>query len=301
MGNSSLWEPVSVPRGLSHVGRSKARQSRWQAQRGDRILTLGEDRAEPATSYIGRKETESVNDTPEKPDQPEEPPLLPRADDPEPSTPGQEEIVTQPPVMMPPTVAGPVPRRQGASCLFRLVVGLCLILSLASLTLSGLLLYSLINVRQAAMNSLDAALEALEGLETRGFHYEYQFSDRLPIAVEVPVQEQVVISVQENLSVNTDVKVPIDAGVLGTFVLDVPIDTSFPLDVEVPVEISETVAISTSIPLSLTVPIDIRADDPAIQQFLAGLQRWLLGLRESFEIVAPLRLPDTLPFGLKVR
>ncbi len=245
-----------------------------------------------------------MNDTPEKPDQPEEPSLPPPAEDPEPPTPDQEEqeeIVTPPPVVMPPVVAGPVPQRQRTSCLLRLVVALCLILSLASLALSGFLLYSLIHVQQAAMNSLDAALEALEGLDSQGFRYEYQFSDRLPIAVEVPVQEQVVISVQENLAVNTDVKVPIDAGVLGTFVIDVPIDTSFPLDVEVPVAISETVAISTSIPLSLTVPIEIKGDDPAIQGFLAGLQRWLEGLRESLEMIAPLRLPNTLPFGLKVR
>ncbi len=245
-----------------------------------------------------------MNNTPEKPDQPEEPSLPPPTEDPESPSPDQEEqeeLLTPPPVVMPPTVAGPAPRRQGASCLLRLVVGLALILGLASLALSGFLLYSLTNVQRAAINNLDAALDALQGLESRGFQYEYQFSQRVPIAIQVPVQEQVVISVEENLSIKTNVKVPIDAGVLGTFVLDLPIDTSFPLDVEVPVEISETVAISTSIPLSLTVPIEIRGDDPAIQEFVVGLQRWLEGLRESLEMIAPLRLPDNLPFGLKVQ
>ena len=98
---------------------------------------------------------------------------------------------------------------------------------------------------------------------------------------------------QGNFAVNTDVRVPIDAGVLGTFVLNVPIDTSVPLDVEVPVQISQTVAISTAIPVSLTVPIDIMAADPPIQDFFDSLRIWLLELRDSLEVRIP--LPLSLP------
>jgi hypothetical protein len=249
---------------------------------------------EPGTSYTQRKETESVNDTPENLDQPEEPPLPPSADEAEPPDLGQEQIVTPPPVTVPSTTAGRVPRRQPASCLLRLVVGLTFILGLASVALSGFLLYSLNTVRQAATSSLDAALDALEDLERQGFQYEYQFSDRLPIEVEIPVQQEMMIPIQEDFAIQTNVRVPIDAGVLGTFVLDVPIDTSIPLDLEVPVQISQTVAISTSIPLSLTVPIDIKADDPAIQQLFDNLQRWLLELRKSLEVNLFWRLPSGL-------
>jgi len=235
-----------------------------------------------------------VNDTPENLDQPEEPSLPPSADEAEQPDPGQEQVATPPPVTVPSAAAGRVPRRQRASCLLRFVVILALILGLVSLTVSGFLLYSLNTVRQAATNSLDAALDALEGLESRGFQYEYQFSDRLPIEVEIPVQQEMVVPIQEDLAIQTNVKVPIDAGVLGTFVLDVPIDTSIPLDLEVPVQISQTVAIRTSIPLSLTVPIDIKADDPAIQQLFDNLRRWLLELRESLEVNVFLRLPSGL-------
>lgn len=196
----------------------------------------------------------------------------------------QDQIRTPQPLAVPPAGPGQAPRRQRPSCLFSFLLGLSLIVGLVSLALNVFLLYSLLNVRQAAMDGLDVALTSLESLEGEGFHYEYRYNDTLPVAVEIPVQQQMVIPFQGNFPINTTVKVPINAGVLGTFVLDVPIDTSVPVDVEVPVQISQTVAISTSLPLSLTVPIDVTAEDPAIQGFIDGLRQWLLELRESFEV-----------------
>jgi type II secretory pathway pseudopilin PulG len=223
-----------------------------------------------------------VNETQANTDQPEELRRDTRVGTREPDLLSHDETITPPP-----PAVGAAPK-QRASCLLRLLVILALLSGLASLALSGFLLYSLNNVRQAALGSLDAALEALEGLENKGFHYEYPFSGNLPIAVEIPVQEDLMIPVQGDFAVNTDVRVPIDAGVLGTFVLNVPIDTSIPLDVKVPVQISQTVAISTNIPLSLTVPIDIMTDDPPVQRFVGELRRWLLELRDSFQVTVPL-------------
>lgn len=202
----------------------------------------------------------------------------------------QDEIRTPPPLRMPPAATAEPPRRQRPSCLLGFLVGLSLIVGLVSLALSVFLFYSLFNVRQAAISGLDLALDSLENLESQGFHYEYQFSDTLPVQVEIPVQQEMVIPFQGDFPINTTVRVPIDAGVLGTFVLDVPIDTNVPIDVEVPVQISQTVAISTSIPVSMAVPIDVTAEDPAIQGFLDGLRQWLLELRQSFGADAVLPL-----------
>jgi hypothetical protein len=229
-----------------------------------------------------------VNDTPENADQPIVPPPHLHADEPEAPAASPGQAASPPPVTTLPAAEGPAPRRQSASCLLRSLVGLVLILAVTSLVLNGFLLYSLNNVRQAAIHSLDAALAALSGLESKGLHYDYSFSDTLPIAVEIPVQQEMMIPIQEDLAINTEIRVPIDAGVLGTFVLDVPIDTSVPLDLEVPVQVSQTVQINTSLPLSLTVPIDVKADDPPLQQFIDNLRRWLLELRDSFEIDVPL-------------
>lgn len=202
----------------------------------------------------------------------------------------QDQLVTPPPLQTPPAAKGQAAGRERPSCLLAFLVGLSLLVGLISLALTVLMAYALVNVRQATIDGLDVAITSLENLETNGFHYEYQFNDTLPVSVEIPVQQQLVVPFEGVFPINTTVKVPIEAGVLGTFVLDVPINTSVPVDVEVPVQISQTVAVSTSIPISLTVPFDVTAEDPAIQGFVAGLRVWLLELRESFEveILAPL-------------
>lgn len=200
----------------------------------------------------------------------------------------QDQIRTPPPLRMPPAAMTGAPRRQRSSCLLGFLVGLGLIISLVSLALSVFLVYSLLNVRQAAIDGLDLALDSLEKLEGQGFHYEYQYSDTLPIAVEIPVQQEMVFPFEGNFPINTTVQVPINAGALGTFVIDVPINTNVPVDVEVPIQISQTVAISTSIPVSLAVPIDVTANDPAIQGLIDDLRQWLLQLRQSFEAGAVL-------------
>ncbi len=206
------------------------------------------------------------------------------------STPNQDQMVTPLPLGAPPAVKEQAARRERASCLLGFLVGLSLAVGLISLLLTGFLLYSLANVRQATIKGLDVAIDSLENLETNGFQYKYQFNDKLPVSVEIPVQQEMVVPFQGDFPINTTVKVPIQAGVLGTFVLDVPINTSVPVDVEVPVQISQTVAVSTSIPISMTVPIAVTAEDPAIQGFVASLRQWLLDLRESFDvqILAPL-------------
>lgn len=196
----------------------------------------------------------------------------------------QDEVSTPPPLAIPPAVQRRPAPRQRSSCLLRFLVGLGLILALVSLALNILLIYSLMGVRQTAVDGLDQALNSLDSLEDEGFHYEYKYENTLPISVEIPVQQEMVIPFQGTFPINTTVRVPIDAGVLGTFVLDVPINTSVPVDVEVPVQISQTVAFSTSIPVSLTVPIDVQPDDPAIEGFINGLRQWLLELRGSFEV-----------------
>jgi hypothetical protein len=171
--------------------------------------------------------------------------------------------------------------------LLRFLVGLALILSLASLALSGYLIYSYMSIRQSAAEMLDSALLALEDLLDEGLYYEYGFEQTFPISSEVPVQEDLVFPFQGTIPINTTIQVPIDAGVLGRFTLDVPISTSVYIDTEVPVRIDETFEFSTTIPVSMTIPIDLDPEDPALQGFADGLRQWLLELRRSVGPPAP--------------
>ena len=87
---------------------------------------------------------------------------------------------------------------------------------------------------------------------------------------------------------------PIDAGLLGTFVVDVPINTSVYVETEVPVNIDQTFVVSTSIPISMTVPIDVGTEDPEIEGVLGRVQQWLIDLRDSLSRGF---VPTWLPIG----
>ncbi|MFC2037284.1 hypothetical protein ACFLYD_04830 [Chloroflexota bacterium] len=201
-------------------------------------------------------------------------------------------------------------RGRGNSRALWVVAGLSLIISLVSLSANAVLLYRLMTVRQQAVDGLDSAIAALDGLGGDGFHYEYHLEQTIPFAVDipfrrdltipfeadVPFQQDLTIPFQGNIPFQTTIQFPIDAGMLGTYTIDVPIDTSvyvdtsvpfhldetFHVETSVPVHVDEAFHVETSVPVSLTIPIDIQADDPAVQGLVDQIRGWLLQLRASF-------------------
>lgn len=163
----------------------------------------------------------------------------------------------------------------------RFMVGLCLIISLLSLALSAFMIYGLFNVRQIAVEELDAALEALDTFGRQGFHYEYPLNQEIPIAADIPIRQELSFPIDATFPVNTTFEVPIDAGILGTFAIEVPIDTSIHVRTTVPIRVDESFYIETTVPVSMTVPIDLQPDDPGMQKLLKGIRERLERLRES--------------------
>ncbi|MGD8397904.1 MAG: hypothetical protein PVG11_03530 [Anaerolineae bacterium] len=225
------------------------------------------------SSYLNRQDHGTV------------PPARPGSDASLEDTPSNSDIPT-PPALHRPAQGNvpPPPQSRGRSPLLASLVGLALIISLASLALNVLLIYTLRNAQQAAVQGIDQAIAAVDSFGGEGFQYEYQFSEEIPISTSVPVRQQMVIPFEGEFPINTNVQVPIDAGILGTFVIDVPIDTSVYVSTEVPVNIDETFEFNATIPISLTVPIDVGTDDPEIEGFLTGIRDWLADLRESLTI-----------------
>lgn len=161
-------------------------------------------------------------------------------------------------------------------------IGLCLVLSLLSLALSGFLLYRLLTVRQTVAEGLDAAITALEGLGGDGLYYEYRFQQAIPVSADIPIEQELFFPFRGSFPINTAVEVPINTGILGTIVVEVPIDTSVYVSTSVPIHVDETFHVSTTIPMSMTIPIDLQAEDPALQGFLGRVLGWLAELRASF-------------------
>ena len=199
------------------------------------------------------------------------PPLSPTEElrAPFPPTPSEEVVWTEAP--------GPK-----TSKLLWFFVLLSLVVSVVSCVLSSYLIYSLLTVRQLALEGLDSAISALDGLEGKGFHYDYHFSKSIPIQADIPIQQDIVFPFEGDFPINTTVEVPIDAGVLGTIVVEVPINTSFYVSTSVPIKIDQTFSVSTTIPVDMTIPIDVSANDPEIQKMLEPVRLWLLELRNAF-------------------
>jgi hypothetical protein len=176
----------------------------------------------------------------------------------------------------------PGPPRPRGSWLMRLAVIVALLVALASLALNVLLISNLLAARQTFVDGVDQAIAALETLNLEGFRYDFHIQQTVPFEGDIPFQQDLVFPFEGNVPIKTTVTVPINAGVLGTFNIDVPIDTNIPVDIEVPVHVDETFHVETAIPLDMTVPIFISPDDPAIQKLIGGLRDWLLALRASF-------------------
>ena len=163
----------------------------------------------------------------------------------------------------------------------RILLSLCLVISILSLALSAFLVYSLFHVRQTAVEGLDAAIEALDSLSQQGFQYEYPFEQEIPFSADIPIREELVFPIDGTFPINTIVEVPINAGILGTFVVEIPIDTSIEVSTSVPIRVEESFHIETSVPVSTTIPITIEPGDPGMQELLDGIRGWLERLKES--------------------
>lgn len=160
-------------------------------------------------------------------------------------------------------------------------VGLCLVVSLLSLALSAYMLHGLSNARQAAVEGLDEAIAALDSFGEQGYQYEFALDQEIPISVDIPIEQEMTFPVEGTFPIDTTVEVPINAGILGTFVVEVPINTSIDVETSVPIRVEENFRIETTVPVSMTIPIEILPDDPAVSELLQGIRQWLEEVRDS--------------------
>ncbi|MFC2030236.1 hypothetical protein ACFLWA_05860 [Chloroflexota bacterium] len=195
--------------------------------------------------------------------------------------PSQDEIATPTPIPMAPSLPSPQPPpRRGSKALW-VVVSLSLALSLLSLALNAALIYKLLETRQRAIDGIDQAIAALDGLATEGFHYEFVFDQTIPFSGDIPFKQDIVFPFEGNIPFKSTVKVPVDMGILQTEI-EVPVDTNVYISTSVPIHVDETIHVDTEIPVSMTIPIDIQPGDPEIQKLIDSLRERLLGLAESF-------------------
>ncbi|HDQ70657.1 MAG TPA: hypothetical protein ENN19_01000 [Chloroflexi bacterium] len=170
---------------------------------------------------------------------------------------------------------------------YAVVLILLSVLTLLSLALNGVVIFGLSKARQIGLDAQQAASDTvadtrslIKGIENDTFSYTLEVAQEIPISARVPFREEVSVPIRTTIPISTTVVIPIRAGILGTFDLDVPVYAMVPVSLDVTVPISHTVDIETTVPLNVDVPIEIPLSDTPLVGYLDELDSGL----ESLEI-----------------
>jgi hypothetical protein len=182
-----------------------------------------------------------------------------------------------------------------------------LILVLLSLALNVVVLAGLLGARQAMVEGLDQALEALEGFEDESFETTFQAQAAVPVEASVPFRREwtvpfgLTVPIQHDISFQETLVVPINTP-LFKLDIDVPVSATIPVSLTVPVEgevpivISETIFVNTEVVVDVTVPVAVPMSDTPLPDYLDELRTSLETVRQQL-----LDLPQSIAPLLKQR
>lgn len=167
-----------------------------------------------------------------------------------------------------------------------------LVLVLLSLALNVVLLAGLWTARQAAIEALDAGLEALADLEDETFETSIHVQESIPIDTAVDFRRELIVPVHvtapisDHIYFNETFEVPIDTALLKMTVdvpvsATIPVSLTVPVDGDVPISIDETFPLHTEVELDLTVPVAIPLSDTPIPDYLEQLRSMLEQVRQE--------------------
>lgn len=145
------------------------------------------------------------------------------------------------------------------------------VLTLLSLTLNVAVILALLQARQIALNAVADARTVVTGIGDDTFSYTFEVNQEVLVASSIPFNEKVTMPIRTTLPISAVVTIPVNAGPLGTFDMDVPVRTVIPVDLEVAVPISQTVDVATTVPLDIDVPIEIPIADTVLVGYIEEL------------------------------
>jgi hypothetical protein len=162
------------------------------------------------------------------------------------------------------------------------------ILSLLSLVFNGLVIFGLVRARQIALEAQQTALNTvtdarsiITGVGDDTFSYTFEVRQEIPINASVPFNDEITIPIRTTIPVSTVVIIPVDAGLLGTFDLDVPIRSMFPVDLSITFPVSQTVDVVTTVPLDVAVPIEVPLAETPLVGYIEELDTGLARLEKA--------------------
>ena len=162
------------------------------------------------------------------------------------------------------------------------------ILTLLSLMLNGVVIFGLVRARQIALEAQQTALNTVTdarsivtGVGDDTFYYTFKVQQEIPINTSVTFNDEITVPIRTTIPVSTVVIIPVDAGLLGTFDVDVPIRTMFPVDLNITFPVSQTVDIVTTVPLDVAVPIEVPLAETPLVGYMEELDTGLARLEKA--------------------
>jgi len=156
-------------------------------------------------------------------------------------------------------------------------------LVILSLLLNWLILQQGQNARLALQGALDEAIRGLAELQEERFEYTLAIDQEVPLQADVLLSHPLEVPISTTIPITTtletevalrwqEVEVPIE--------LAIPVDLRVPLETRVPVELGH-IPISTTVAIRTQLPIVIEIGQTPLAEYLSRLQQELVSLRSG--------------------
>ena len=185
-------------------------------------------------------------------------------------------------VITPPSLSSAQMRLERSVRVLWMMMAAVTTLALVSLALNVLLITRLMAARNQVAAMLDEASRSLDNLSGAGLSFDYSISQTVPFEGDVPFKQDINFPFKGNIPIDTTISVPVDMGLLGKQVINVPVKTTVPVDITIPVHVEQTFHVKTEVPVKMNVPIRIGPNDPLLKDLITLARQWLARIRKSF-------------------
>ncbi len=156
------------------------------------------------------------------------------------------------------------------------------VLMVLSLLLNVVMVRQMLLARQAAQAAVDGAIALIDSLQGSTFSTSFHAAQSLHIVTDLPIDETIPVVIRQDMPIDTTVSVPIDAGALGTYNVDVPIKASIPINITQDVRINQPFHVDTQVPITFDLPINLSVADTPLADTLDQARTQLESLSAQF-------------------
>jgi hypothetical protein len=125
---------------------------------------------------------------------------------------------------------------------------------------------------------LKEAVVDLKGLEELNLRLDVHVQDTLPVATDIPLQEEMNVTVRGAIPVRETLTTPVIVRAPGFNVpvqVTIPLDFEVPINMELPVSIQHEVPVKTTVPIDLNLPLEIDLSQTELGSFVADVREKL--------------------------